>query len=144
MISKISCDTEDWSNDAEKNPICHHKKTFHLKMYPKRKHLFWIIILLYFWSNKSRLKHKRSHSKSYSFIYYINKCNSVFHWENTINRVINGIILWCRLLLCIFLLFRSILPTPDCSSVYIFYNFTLKWSTLDYTIMCHYINNVSI
>ncbi len=35
MISEESCDTEDWSNDAE-----NHRNTFHFKIYSNRKLLF--------------------------------------------------------------------------------------------------------
>ncbi len=34
----ISCDTEDWSNDAE-NTALHHRNKLHLTIYPKRKQL---------------------------------------------------------------------------------------------------------
>ncbi len=30
MISEGSCDTEDWSNNAE-NPVLHHRNKLHLK-----------------------------------------------------------------------------------------------------------------
>ncbi len=39
MISEESCDTEDWSNDAE-NTDLHHRNTFHFKIYSNRKQLF--------------------------------------------------------------------------------------------------------
>ncbi len=39
MISEGSCDTEDWSNDAE-NSTLHHKNKLHLKKYSNRKQLF--------------------------------------------------------------------------------------------------------
>ncbi len=39
MISEESCDTEDWSNDAE-NAALHHKNVLHFKIYCNRKHLF--------------------------------------------------------------------------------------------------------
>ncbi len=44
MISEGSCDTEDWSNDAE-NSAAHHRNKVHLKIYSnltktKRKMLF--------------------------------------------------------------------------------------------------------
>ncbi len=39
MISEGSCDTEDWSNDAE-NTALHHRKELHFKMYSNRKQLF--------------------------------------------------------------------------------------------------------
>ncbi len=32
MISEGSCDTEDWSNDAE-NSALHHRNTLHFKIY---------------------------------------------------------------------------------------------------------------
>ncbi len=34
MISEGSCDTEDWSNDAE-----NHRNNLHLKIYKNRKHV---------------------------------------------------------------------------------------------------------
>ncbi len=39
MISEGSCDTEDWSNDAE-NSALHHRSKLHFKIYSNRKHLF--------------------------------------------------------------------------------------------------------
>ncbi len=36
MISEGSCDTEDWSNDAE-NAAAHHMNKLHLKIYSDRK-----------------------------------------------------------------------------------------------------------
>ncbi len=36
MISEGSCDTEDWSNDAE-NTAFHHKNKLNFKMYWNRK-----------------------------------------------------------------------------------------------------------
>ncbi len=36
MISEGSCDTEDWSNDAE-NSAAHHRHTLHFKIYSNRK-----------------------------------------------------------------------------------------------------------
>jgi len=35
-----SCDTEDWSNDAEKSAL-HHRNKLHLKIYSKRKYFKW-------------------------------------------------------------------------------------------------------
>ncbi len=46
MISEESCDTEDWSNDAE-NSALHHRNKLHSKMYSNRKHTFWIAIMFY-------------------------------------------------------------------------------------------------
>ncbi len=39
MISEGSCDTEDWSNDAENTALRHNNK-LHLKIYLNRKQLF--------------------------------------------------------------------------------------------------------
>ncbi len=36
MISEGSCDTEDWSNDAE-NSALHHRNKLHSKIYSNRK-----------------------------------------------------------------------------------------------------------
>ncbi len=62
MISEESCDTEDWSNDAE-NSALHYKNKLHLKKYSTRKQIFQIVILfhnikiflLHFWYNKCSL-----------------------------------------------------------------------------------------
>ncbi len=39
MISEGSCDTEDWSNDAE-NTALHHKNKLQFSIYQNRKQLF--------------------------------------------------------------------------------------------------------
>ncbi len=39
MISEGSCDTEDWTNDAE-NSALHHRNKLQVKMYLNRKLLF--------------------------------------------------------------------------------------------------------
>ncbi len=39
MISEISRDTEDWSNDAE-NVALHLDNKLHFKIYSNKKHLF--------------------------------------------------------------------------------------------------------
>ncbi len=39
MISEGSCDTEDWSNDAE-NAALHHRNKLHFTIYFNRKQLF--------------------------------------------------------------------------------------------------------
>jgi len=39
MISEGSCDTEDWSNDAE-NSVLHHNNKLQLKIYIKMGKLF--------------------------------------------------------------------------------------------------------
>ncbi len=39
MISEGSCDTEDWSNDAE-NSAAHHRNKLSFKIYYNRNHLF--------------------------------------------------------------------------------------------------------
>ncbi len=44
MISKGSCDTEDWSNDAE-NSALHHRNKLHFKIYLNRKQLVEIVII---------------------------------------------------------------------------------------------------
>ncbi len=43
MISEGSCDTEDWSNDAE-NTALYHRNKLHFKIYLNRKQLFQIVI----------------------------------------------------------------------------------------------------
>ncbi len=45
MISEGSCDTEDWSNDAE-NSAAHHRIKLYLKKYYNRKQLFEIEIII--------------------------------------------------------------------------------------------------
>ncbi len=65
MISEESCDTEDWSNDAE-NSALHHRNELHFTIYSNRKQLFKIVIIFhilcfsqYFSSNKCSLgEHK--------------------------------------------------------------------------------------
>ncbi len=44
MISEGSCDTEDWSNDAE-NSALHYRNKLHLTIYYNRKQLFYIVII---------------------------------------------------------------------------------------------------
>ncbi len=58
MISEGSCDSEDWSNDAE-NSALHHRNKLHFKIHSNRKQLFErvkyftiLLLLLYFGSNK--------------------------------------------------------------------------------------------
>ncbi len=46
MISVGSCDTEDWSNDAE-NSALHHRNKLHSKIYSKRKPFFKIVIIFH-------------------------------------------------------------------------------------------------
>ncbi len=38
MISERSCDTEDWSNDAE-NSTLHHRNKLHFKIYSNRNEI---------------------------------------------------------------------------------------------------------
>ncbi len=45
-ISKGSCNTEDWNNDAE-NPALHHRNKLHLKIYSNRKQLFEIVKIVH-------------------------------------------------------------------------------------------------
>ncbi len=47
MISEGSCDTEDWSNDAE-NSALHHRNTFYFKRYSNRKQDFWIVTIVHY------------------------------------------------------------------------------------------------
>ncbi len=47
MSSEGSCDTEDWSNDAE-NSVLRHRNKLLLKKILNKKHLF------YFWNNTSQ------------------------------------------------------------------------------------------
>ncbi len=44
MISEGSCDTEDWSNDAE-NSALHHRNKLYFKIYYNRKLSFQIAII---------------------------------------------------------------------------------------------------
>jgi len=46
MISEGSCDTEEWSNDAE-NSTSHHRNKLHFKIYSNRKQLFEIVIIFH-------------------------------------------------------------------------------------------------
>ncbi len=46
MISEGSCDSEDWSNDAE-NTSLHRKNEWHFSMYKNKKQLFENIILFH-------------------------------------------------------------------------------------------------
>ncbi len=65
MISEGTCDTEDWSNDAE-NSTLHHRNKLHFTKYSHRKQLLKIIIsniLLYFWTNKCSLGEQLSKTK---------------------------------------------------------------------------------
>ncbi len=62
MISEGSCDTEDWSNNAE-NSALHHMNKLYFKIYSDRKQSLWnviifhsITVLLYFWINKCSIK----------------------------------------------------------------------------------------
>ncbi len=43
MISEESCDTEDWSNDAE-NSALHLRNKLHFKIYSNRKVIVIVII----------------------------------------------------------------------------------------------------
>ncbi len=58
MISEWSCDTDDWSNDAE-NSALNHRNKLHFKIYSNSKQSFWILYnitgLLYFYSTNSVL-----------------------------------------------------------------------------------------
>ncbi len=71
MISEGSCDTEDWSNDAE-NSALHHRNKLHLTLYYtienscfKLQSFFTILLyLLHFWSNTCSLdEHKKRFEK---------------------------------------------------------------------------------
>ncbi len=46
MISEGSCDTEDWSDDAE-NEALHHRYRLHFKIYSNRKQSFLIVIIFH-------------------------------------------------------------------------------------------------
>ncbi len=46
MISEGSCDTEDWSNDAE-NTAAHHMNKLHFTIYSSRKHLFQMEVIFH-------------------------------------------------------------------------------------------------
>ncbi len=66
MISEGSCDTEDWSNDAE-NTALYHRNKLHLNIFKTEnscvKWEYYFIILLflqYFWPNNRSLgEHKK-------------------------------------------------------------------------------------
>ncbi len=46
MISEGSCDTGDWSDDAE-NSALHHRNKLHFKVYSNRKSIFLNVIIFY-------------------------------------------------------------------------------------------------
>ncbi len=46
MISEESCDTENWSNDAE-NSALHHKNKLHFNICSHRKQLFEIALIFH-------------------------------------------------------------------------------------------------
>ncbi len=46
MISEGSCDTEDWSNDAE-NPALHHRNKLHFKYFKIENNYFQLIEIFY-------------------------------------------------------------------------------------------------
>ncbi len=46
MISEGSCDTEDWSNDAENSDL-HRMNKLYLKKYSNRKKLFEMVIIFH-------------------------------------------------------------------------------------------------
>ncbi len=46
MISEGSCDTEDWSYNAENSALDHRNK-LHFKIYSHRKQLFSIVIIFH-------------------------------------------------------------------------------------------------
>jgi len=48
--SKLSCDTEDWSNDA-KNSALHHRNKLHFKVYSNRKYIQLLILLQFLMNN---------------------------------------------------------------------------------------------
>ncbi len=51
MISEGSCDTEDWSNDAE-NSAAHHRNKLHFTIYSNRKKIFHnFTVFTVFWIN---------------------------------------------------------------------------------------------
>ncbi len=57
MISEGSCDTEDWSNDAE-NSALNHRNKLHFNKYMKIENSYFILkyyFLLYFQPNKCNL-----------------------------------------------------------------------------------------
>ncbi len=66
MISEGSCDTEDWSNDAE-NSVLRHRNKLYFKVYSNRKPILEIAIrfhnilffFLYFWLNKYSLNEQK-------------------------------------------------------------------------------------
>ncbi len=66
MISERSCDTTDWSNDAE-NSALHHSNKYNFKFVLKQKTTFLIvrifhnfIVFIYFWSNKCSLSENKT------------------------------------------------------------------------------------
>ncbi len=60
MISEGSCDTEDWSNDAENSALLHmNKLCFKVYLIAKIFHKFCSFVL-YFWSNRYSInEHKK-------------------------------------------------------------------------------------
>ncbi len=81
MISEGSCDTEDWSNDAE-NTAAHHRNKSHFTIYLHRKQLFEIVILhcfccIFFDQINAALVNIRGFQKSY-------RSQTFEHWINHI------------------------------------------------------------
>ncbi len=77
MISEGSCDTEDWSNDAENSALHNRNKLAYILKYIqmnifKWKELFLIaLFLLHFWSNKCSLgEHKETSFKNMKNLNY--------------------------------------------------------------------------
>ncbi len=82
MISEGSCDTEDWSNDAENSALLH-RNNYILKYI--RKQLFYIIIIIhnavftvfYFLPNRCSLdKPKKLLSKTLKNLKVLNVCST--------------------------------------------------------------------
>ncbi len=47
MISEGSCDTKDWSNDADENSALHHRNKLQFEVYQNRKPVLEIAIILH-------------------------------------------------------------------------------------------------
>ncbi len=63
MISEGSCDTEDWSNDAENSALRHrnklHFKVSILEIAIRFHNIRPTVFFLYFWSNKYSLDEQK-------------------------------------------------------------------------------------
>ncbi len=59
-FSQGSCDTEDWSNDAENSSLASHEKNYTLKYIKHIRQFIDLCFLLYFWSINSAFVSKET------------------------------------------------------------------------------------